>query len=273
MPVGAILGAVGGLGSALIGSSAAGKAADAQTQAAQLASQTQLHMFDQVQGNEQPFLGAGTESLSQLLNALGIGPDRGTGAAGHTPYGSLTAPVNPVAPFSQDMFQQSPGYQYQLQQGQNAIQNSAAGRGGLVGGNALMALQQNGQGLANQDWYNAQNQYYQRGDQNNALQFQNRQSLFNMLQTLAGSGQNAAAHLGSLGSQTAGNIGNLQLAQGGINANNAATQGNIFGNLLSPQGSFLQGIQSMFGQGTPQLNPVNYGAINDAAGSVSIPGF
>lgn len=49
-------------------------------------------------------------------------------------------------------FTASPGYQYNLNQQQGAIQNSAAAKGGLVGGNTLQALQTNASGLASQDY-------------------------------------------------------------------------------------------------------------------------
>lgn len=49
-------------------------------------------------------------------------------------------------------YQSSPGYQWQLQQGIDAIQNSASAQGGVVSGNTLKALQTYGTGLANQNY-------------------------------------------------------------------------------------------------------------------------
>ena len=53
----------------------------------------------------------------------------------------------------------SPGYQFQLQQGLNSIQNSAAAGGGALSGATLKAMQQYGTGLAAQDYQNVFNNY------------------------------------------------------------------------------------------------------------------
>jgi hypothetical protein len=50
---------------------------------------------------------------------------------------NLTLPTDPSLA---SQFQASPGYQYNLQQQQNAIQNSAAGKTGALSGNMLQAL-------------------------------------------------------------------------------------------------------------------------------------
>jgi len=49
-------------------------------------------------------------------------------------------------------YRTSPGYDFQMQQGTNAIQNSAAARGGLNSGATMKALQGYGQNLADQDF-------------------------------------------------------------------------------------------------------------------------
>jgi hypothetical protein len=170
-----------------------------------------------------------------------------TGGATAAPGAGLPSTSNPALfgsltqPFTAAQFTASPGYQYQLQQGEQAIQNSAASRGGLVSGNALKALQANGIGLANQDWYNAQNAYLQQ-----------QQQRFNMLQTLSGSGQNAAANLGSFGSQVAGSIGANTIGAGNSAAAGSVAQAQVWSNLFNNQ-SFLSGIQSLFGGGTPAI--------------------
>jgi hypothetical protein len=320
--VGGIIGAVGSIGSAVIGSNAASDAANAQIQAANLASQTELQMFNQTQANEAPYMAAGGNALAELMYGLGIGSPTGTAtpgggtsgapmqplytgpsmqqimamqhdgipgdyqaalatynkdqAAGYnmtgiptaSPTAAGAAAFNPAsnpnigfgsltAPFTQAQFQASPGYQYDVNQMMQAVQNSAAAKGGLVSGNTLQALQQNAGGLANQDWYNAQNAYYGRQDQ-----------LFNMLQTLAGGGQNAAANLGALGSQVAGQVGNNQIGAGNSAAAGSIAQGQIFGNLLNNQ-SFLQGIQNMFGGGGGSAWQGMYDASNAGDWSVN----
>lgn len=185
------LGIAGGVASSVIGSNAATDAAQTQANAANQASQTELNMFNQTQANEAPYLAAGNNALPALLNGLGIGGGNTTGT------GSLNAP------FTMQQFQNSPGYNFQLQQGENAVLNNASATGGVKSGNTLKALTQYGQGVANQDYWNAYNAYTT-----------NQNTNFNRLQTIAGSGQNAAANLGSLGSQVASNVGANQIGAG-----------------------------------------------------------
>lgn len=218
------IGAVASIGGGLIASSSASDAANAQIQASQNAQATQLAMFNQTQANEAPFMQAGQTSLAALMQGLGLMP----GSNGATANGAITAPFN---------YQASPGYNYEVQQSMDAIQNSAAAKGGLVSGNALKALQANAQGLASTDYQSMAN-----------LDMNQKQQLFNMLQTMAGSGQNAAANLGSLGSSTANSIASAQIGAGNAAAAGSVAQGNIWSNLLNNQ-SFLSGITSMFGSG------------------------
>ena len=180
----------GSLISSVVGASAAGSAASTQANAANNATAEQQAQFQQTQANLAPWMQAGTNALGQLQSQ---------------------APALLTAP-NQANFQASPGYGYQMQQMQDAVQNSAAARGSAISGNTLQALQSNAQGLASQDywnWYNAQT-----ANQNRSL---------NYLQTLSGGGQNAAAQLGAYGTQTAGNIANTMQAAG--NASAAGTMG------------------------------------------------
>ncbi len=54
-------------------------------------------------------------------------------------------------------FQADPGYQFRLQQGEEAINRSAAARGGRLGGATLKALSEYNQGLASQEFGNYAN--------------------------------------------------------------------------------------------------------------------
>lgn len=51
-------------------------------------------------------------------------------------------------------FEADPGYQFRLQQGEQAIMRAQAARGGRYGGATLKALQEHGQGLASQEFAN-----------------------------------------------------------------------------------------------------------------------
>ena len=83
----------------------------------------------------QPYTGTGTQANTMYANALGL-----NGAAGNT------AATN--------AFQSSPGYQWQLGQGTQAVDRGAAAGGTFGSGNAAIALQNYGQGLANTNYNN-----------------------------------------------------------------------------------------------------------------------
>lgn len=194
-----------------MGSNAAKSSANAQVQAADKASATQLQMFDQTQQNIAPWLQGGVNGLNSLQNLYGIGPGgQGAGspvlsALGIGPNGQPTgAGVNPTG------FQGSPGFQFQKQQGIDAATNAAARTGGL-GGNALKAITQFGTGLANTDWYNYLSSLNSGWN-----------SLTGGLANLSGQGASAA---GQLGNQSA-NVGN-QVGQNTIGAGNAQASGII----------------------------------------------
>lgn len=211
--------ALGSVASGVIGADASEKAASQQAFEQQQALNLQKQIYGQTSQNIQPYVGAGTNALQQLQNLLGLGPGGNPVTAnpilqmlGIGPGGSNTG-INPST------FTGSPGYQYQLQQGNNAITNAATQ--GPGGGNALMALQKNGQQLANQNW----NQYLSNasGAWQNLLQGVGGVSStgLNAASLLAGSGQNfanaAGGNLAGIGNaQSAGTIGGANALAGGI---------------------------------------------------------
>lgn len=207
--------ALGTVAGAVISSNGAQDAASTEANAANNASQVQLQMFNQTQANEQPYLQAGNNSLAALMAGVGLGPGTANNGSG---------PLN--APFTAAQYQQSPGYQFQLNQGLGAINNTASARGGVNSGNTLKSLTQYGTGLANQDYQQAYTNY---------VNAQNQQ--FGQLQTLAGSGQNAAANLGALGSQVGSSIGSNIIGAGNASAAGQVATSNTIGNSLNNLGS------------------------------------
>ena len=93
-------------------------------------------------------------------------------------------------------FQADPGYGFRFEQGQKALERSAAARGGLISGNTGGALQQFGQGLASQEYQNAFNRYQTE-----------RSARLNPLQSLAGVGQTSVNQLGAAGQNYASGMG------------------------------------------------------------------
>lgn len=242
MPYGFAIAAGGAVLGSVISANGAQSAADTQAAAANSASQVQQNMFNTTQKNLQPYMQAGETSLSSLLSGLGLAGDpKGTG------YGSLTQP------FTAQQFQSSPGYQFQLQQGLQGVTNAASATGGINSGNTLKALTQYGQGVANQDYYNALNAYT--AQQNNT---------FNKLQTVAGSGQNASANLGALGSQVAGQIGANTIGAGNAAAAGQVGAANAIGSGISSL-SQLAFLQNLNGSGNSALlNQYGSGGTGDS---------
>ena len=78
----------------------------------------------------------------------------GGGAAG----GGSLAGLNGMSPT--DYLRNTPGYQFALQQGLQGVERSAAGRGTLLTGGTLKALQQYGTGLADQTYGNAWQRFF-----------------------------------------------------------------------------------------------------------------
>jgi hypothetical protein len=117
-------------------------------------------------------------------------------------------------------FQESPGYQYQLDQGIGAIDRSAASAGMLQSGNTMKEVQQYGSNLANQEYGNyidsllGQLGYAQQADTNMANTYTNTAN--NMANySYAGGMANAAkySNLSNFAFQTAGQ--GFQTAMGG----------------------------------------------------------
>ncbi len=253
------------LGSVVGGSIAAGGAQDAaqtQADAANRSSDMQMQMYQQTQANEQPYIAAGQNALTQIMSGLGLQP-------GGNGTGSLNKP------FTFADYTASPGYQWQVQQGIGAAENAATLGGSPMSGNTLRALTAYGQGMASTDYNQAQANYMAQQNQR-----------FNQFDTIAGSGQNAGANLGATGSQTASNIGiNLM---GAADASSAAqiagtnaTTGAISSGVNSLSNAYM--MQNMYGNNgsiygggfsAPNLGAVDTGAYQmSAAAGPNLSGF
>ena len=112
---------------------------------------------------------------------------------------------------TQNRLEQSPGYQFRLQQGQNSIQNLLASRGGLKSGAAMKALEQFAQGTASQEFGNQ----------------------VGYLQNLSNMGQQSATAMGNYEFNAGANMASASqqgiLGQGMAMANRDAQMGNIYG--------------------------------------------
>jgi hypothetical protein len=217
--------AVGTLGAAGIGAASSLAAGSMQSGAAKSAQQLQAEAakntldfqkqeWQTQQNNEAPFLKAGQTAEGELSNLTS------------TPGQGLLTPWTDTfkAPTAEEAAA-TPGYQFQLKEGEQQLQNSAAATGGLLTGGTAKAIDQYSQGLASSNYQttfsNALQQY-----QTAYNTFQNNQTnTFNRLATQAGMGQTTAATLGQEGSAAAGNVAYTNVnagAQQGANINNAA---------------------------------------------------
>lgn len=124
-----------------------------------------------------------------------------------------------------------PGYAFQLQQGNQALQNSAAAGSGAMSGAALKDLMSYNQQYAGSSYNDAFNRYQtQQGN------------IFSRLSSLAQLGQNAAAGVGAQGTQLAGQAGQSLQAGGAAAGAGLVGAGNALG----------QGATNYWLYGTPQ---------------------
>lgn len=192
IPIAAVIGAGATMASGKMSSDAAKSAAGQQTGAMGQALDYQRGIYGTTQSNLTPYVGAGQDALRSILGYYGL-PGGNSGG--------------PSGAFGQ--FQQTPFYQFPLQQGNLALQRQLASSGLTGSGAALKDAIAYNQGYASQ-------------------------GLSQWLQGLGGiasAGQGAAGTIGQQGNvaagtlgQGAGYIGNAA-GQGIINANNAMTQG------------------------------------------------
>lgn len=135
MPVGVIaagVGAAGALGGALINSSAASNASNIAAQTAASDNALQSQIYDSNKAMEQPYVDRGNAAGDELNGFLGLGGD---------PAATQTAFNN---------YLNSTGYQFNLNQGLDAVNQSKASQGMFNSGSTLQALDSYATGEANQ---------------------------------------------------------------------------------------------------------------------------
>lgn len=236
--------------SGLLGASSAEDAANAQLQAAQNATQLQQMMWQTQQQQQAPYRTQGYQALNTLGSMLpgqqyqydkngNLVVDangnpvmqQGTGYLTHQ-FGAEDLNAN-----------LAPNYAFQLGQGQQATQAASNATGGLVGGNALKALQDYTQNFAGNAYQNAFNNYQaQRGN------------IYNTLAGMAGLGQTSTQATGQAGQNYATQAG--QLGVGGAAAQAAGQIGStsaLTGGLTNAANTYY--LSKLLGQGSnPMIN-------------------
>lgn len=255
LPITAGISGLSSLLGGLLGHGGAKKAAGQLQQAIQQAIQANQDASNFAEKTQQQYLGGETNLLNPFIEA------------GQPALAGLKAGTSPGGEFTQlgqltlaQILAQNPGYNFQLQQGQQAIQRGAAAQGTQISGGELKDLTNYSQGLAQQA--------YQQAFQN----FQSQQAQnFNMLSSVAGMGQGAAElqnqnlkdfanNLSNISIGSAQRYGNLNEQYGAAGA--AGTLGStqalesMFGGLANAGSEYemLRGLQGGGGQ-IPQLTP------------------
>ena len=212
-------------------------ASNAQQDAANKANAQLGGTLSNITDSQKPYTTAGNQAISTMSNDVA----NGTGFA---------------KAFNMNDFYNDPGYQFTLQQGTNAVNNSAAAKGGLLSGAAAKGLANYTTGLANQTYGDAFNRY-----------MQNRQQGYNELSGIANLGQSATQNVNN----AALNVGNLQ-AQNTIGAGNAQAAGimglaNGLSGSMSNLGQYYMGKQSgLFGGGSGGGGGVSSGLMQGLSG-------
>jgi hypothetical protein len=249
MVAAAVVGGVASAGSAAYGAHQARKASKAQVEAGNAASalekesadkqlELQRQIWEKQQADYKPYLEQGTWGINRLgdlmknqtpaynaSSGFNATIPMGMGGVAIIGDGGTRKPTNNANggqlnnPFDTYLASKglgggkfdtnNPAYQFQLKQGQQALDRSAAARGMGYSGAQMKAAQQFGQGLASQEYdkqYNRANSEF--GD------------YYNRLAGLSQGGQQAAGSMANAGSNYASNAGNtfanLSNAQTGI---------------------------------------------------------
>ena len=203
----AVVGGAAILGGAYMSSQASKSAAQTQADAANNATAANQAALQQQAELSKPYRTAGETAVNQLSTMT-------------QPGGEATKAFN-YGPFEYNQ-NTDPGTQFRLQQGLNAMNATAAARGGLISGNALKAGQDYGQAQGSQEYQNAFNRYLTNySNAQNTFQL-NRNNLLGPLQFLSSQGQASAAG-------QAANVGNMAASNAALStgAANASAAGQV----------------------------------------------
>lgn len=245
---GAAVGVVGGA----INANSAKKAANGQSGAADSATALQQGIYNDTVQRNAPFVQGGTAAYNALLGRLGLG-----GSGGPNTLGQVPTAADVMA---------TPGYQFGLDQGQNALSHQLNAHGMTNSGAQIKAAARYGTDYATTQY-------------NNSLKNlqDNNQQVFNQLSQTAQIGQSSANNTASNGQAFGTQAGNNMMA--GANAQGAATiaTGNAYTNALNqgvsayknysaPQQSYQTGPTQTYTDGGDYYGHANGGPIHGPGG-------
>jgi hypothetical protein len=188
-----------------------------QIEYSQKALDLQNRMYDDTKTALAPYLESGKAGLSELTNRLGLG-----GGTTDANTGSL------LKSFGLSDYQEDPGYQFRLSEGNKALERGLASKGQFTSMNpaAAKALTSYNSDQASQEYGNAYDRY--NTDQSN---------IFNRLAAITGIGQTATGQTQSANTNYANSSSDLYTGMGNAitsaNEANASNSGSMFNNLLN----------------------------------------
>jgi hypothetical protein len=215
MPTGAIIGGIGAVASAGASIYGSSKAADAQTSAAKQSNALLAGQYQQNSANLAPWMTSGVNSNSLVNYLTGASSQAPTGYSGTMGQGSLTSTFQPTM----QQLEQTPGYQFTLDQGLKGVQNSYASKGLGSSGPAMKGAADYSSGLASNTY---QQQFQNYWNQN--------KSIYDMLTGQSAQGLQAAGALTSSGNTLAQGQSNNLVGAGNAQAASYNTMGSALGN-------------------------------------------
>ena len=174
---GAAVGAVGGYMGARSANKNQEAAANLLRQYAEQAAAQYRGGLDQMTGTLQPWMELGTRTMPGAEEA------------------ARTRVAPTLTGFNMQNYFNDPGYQLQLQQGQQGINQGAAARGNFFAPATVQKLGQFQQGLAATGYEDAFQRYMQQGQAQFGQEMGSQQQLFNQLSQLLGYGSGASSQL------------------------------------------------------------------------------
>ena len=218
------------IGGAIEGDDASSNAADAQVRATDRASDQTLQA---------------TRESNQLIkdqynqNRADQAPYREVGQGALYNLRDLTQPGGQLARnFSMGDFSADPGYQFRLQQGEQALNRGAAAAGRFDSGRALKDLISFNSGNASQEYGNA----YNRFNNDNTTRY-------NRLASLAGVGQQATNQTGAFGQSYANSVAGNNINAAGVVGSNTIGAGNARASgYIGSANAVNNGISNAFNQ-------------------------
>ena len=283
--LGAAIGAGTSILGGILGSNAARQAAGIEATGATQAGNLAATAGQQAQGYQQQQLGAATTAAAPYTTAGAAATSQLSDLLKPGGYLSSTWNQQFTAPTAEQAAQ-TPGYQFTLQQGTQALNRGAAARGNLLSSGAAKQLEQYGTGLANQTYGDVYNRALNQYQTNYQTFLNNQQGLYGRLMGLSGTGLTATAQLNQMRQQAAQNYGQLGMTAAGwqgqdiVNAAQARAGGimgaaNAWRGALSGLGgaAMTYGMGQQGGGGTTDLssmvgtNPEDYVGMGASTGA------